>query len=156
MPKLHPPSAGKPQRCSRPALALLSLQGLVALCKSECTVARLVEVERSVLQQLDWRISGATSIDWCELLLDMLAACSDACDANIDLEEVRECALACLERATEAGSAVAPSTAAWSAVSYALEECRESKHEALASMYKGRVRDILCSGKPASARFDFQ
>ncbi|KAL9181983.1 hypothetical protein ACHAXT_012326 [Thalassiosira profunda] len=143
MPKLHPPSAGKPQRCSRPALALLSLQGLVALCKSECTVARLVEVERRVLQQLDWRISGATSIDWCELLLDMLAVCADACDANIDLEEVRECALACLERATEAGSAVAPSTAAWSAVSYALEECRESKHEALASMYKGRVQDIL-------------
>jgi hypothetical protein len=156
-PKLDPSKSDRP-RCTRPALALLSLPGLVALCQNECTVPRLVEAERTVLRQLDWRISGATSVDWCEWLLDMLAACADACETDVDLEDVRDCAIAGLERAMEGGTAVSPSLAAWAAVSSALDECANVKNnKALASMYKRTVSDILCYSEEelAMARIDF-
>jgi len=114
---------------------VLSLTGLSYL--GDYSLECLVCAEWTALQNLEWRLTSATSIDWCQTLLDVWSlayssvtrenATSEVQGGNGEgyLEIIWDGALANLERAlvTHKGMTLPPSLMAWTAVVRALDDC---------------------------------
>lgn len=116
-----------PHPCARrPALDLLSLPGLSALCQGEHPPGQLARAERDALRALRWRVTGAAAADWHGMLMELLVLCDGVRGGpgrRRRVAEVRMRSLIHLERATEAERLLRPSLAAWAAVAHALDEC---------------------------------
>ena len=59
-------------RATRSPLNLLLLSGLSTLCQNAYLLEQLINMEWTILEQLDWKLMSLTSVDWCHVLLDVL------------------------------------------------------------------------------------
>mmetsp|Transcript_23237 Transcript_23237/g.52634 ORF Transcript_23237/g.52634 Transcript_23237/m.52634 type:complete len:437 (+) Transcript_23237:190-1500(+) len=134
-------------RPSRPALDLLSLDGLVALCQSEFSAGELQSAESEMLRRLGWRANAVTALDWLDWTTSLLRLCLDSCGVRGDagrglLRRVGDEALLRIER--RAGSRLEPSLVAIDSFFEAMRRCGEddaSLREAVAIFrgYAGAV-----------------
>jgi len=97
----------------RPPFTILSLPGLLALSSNEYTISQLASVELNILQALQWKGvlgSGGTVVDWCFILLNLLA--EDMCSKLF--KSIRDSTLINIERfmdkAVILGSGVKPNS----------------------------------------------
>ena len=118
--KVHQPS--------RPALDLLSLEGLVALCQNEFSVGELRSTEIEMLRRLGWRANAVTMLDWLDWTTSLLRLCLDSCGVETGvgrdlLGRVRDEALLRIERRAE--SRLEPSLVAIDSFFEAMRRCEE-------------------------------
>lgn len=146
-------STSKPPRqrtVRRPPLNLVSLPGLASLCQDEYSIQQLVQMEWKVLQKLNWNMAGHTSVDWCNLLLDMLTVRLGMLgNNNVDPGKIQGVALTNLETVMQANRLLTPSIVACAAVEHALDYCTEYEHgrHCVILAYKEMVSDLFPHGE---------
>ena len=135
------------QRPSRPALDLLSVEGLVALCQNEFSAGELQSAEIEMLHRLGWRVNAVTALDWLDWTTSLLRLCLDSCGAGGDagrdlLRRVGDEALLRVEWRAE--SRLGPSRVAIDSFFEAMRRCEEdgaSLGEPI-EMFRGYARAV--------------
>lgn len=90
----------------RPALGLLSVNGLVAMSRGEFQRNHILKMESMVLSTLMWNLHPILPTEWLEMLLELAAltgmnSCRDSDGKPMTEEAIRRASLCQIERASE-------------------------------------------------------